>query len=51
MKLKMDINGNKTLYVRKGLKIQTNGNLPETHRKGLGPWTAREIAAYLAAIA
>lgn len=49
MKLKMDINGNKTLlcfYGGKNRRIQTNGNLPETHRNGIGPWTQQEILNY-----
>lgn len=51
MQLKMDVNGNKTLYLGKGHKIQTNGNLPETHRNGIGPWTYWEVMEYHTAIA
>ena len=36
LKLSKDVNGNKTLKVmphgERGFSIQTNGNLPETHR-------------------
>lgn len=45
----MDINGNKTLYILRGdktLRIQTNGNLPKTHRDGIGSWTEAEVDAY-----
>lgn len=45
-----DKNGNKTLRVKEGdsraRSIQTNGNLPRTHRDGIGEWTPAEVAAY-----
>jgi hypothetical protein len=43
MHLKLDINGNLTLYPQ---RIQTNGNLPRTHRDGIGEWTGGEVAEY-----
>lgn len=47
MKTGIDCNGNKVLRVtvpgRRGFSIQTNGNLPRTHRDGVGPWTASEM--------
>ena len=49
MKIKMDKNGNKTLYIvrdNKTSRIQTNGNLPMTHRDGIGSWTEYEIDLY-----
>jgi len=53
--LARDINGNKTLRIKEGdnraRSIQTNGNLPRTHRDGVGDWTPGEVAAYRAAIA
>lgn len=53
MLLKMDINGNKTLHAffrGKKRTVQTNGNLPTTHRNGIGPWTERELEEYLRAV-
>lgn len=48
-----DANGNKTLRVKIGdaraFSIQTNGNLPTTHRDGIGRHTQPEVDAYLAA--
>jgi hypothetical protein len=53
LKISRDKNGNKTLRVKIGnaraFSIQTNGNLPTTHRDGIGPHTQPEIDAYLAA--
>jgi hypothetical protein len=47
----MDINGNKILQVRfnlsRGFSVQTNGNLPMTHRDGVGFWTATELQDYV----
>lgn len=51
--LAMDRNGNKILRVHpstgRGFSIQTNGNLPKTHRNGIGDWTQGEVAAYVVA--
>jgi hypothetical protein len=45
-----DANGNTVLLIKKGRararSIQTNGNLPRTHRDGIGEWTNAEVAAY-----
>jgi hypothetical protein len=49
MKIYIDSNGNKTLKIN-GKRIQTNGNLPETHRLGIGAWTEKEVAKYLTQI-
>jgi hypothetical protein len=50
LKLGRDINGNKRLIIKEGDKraksIQTNGNLPLTHRDGIGSWTMAEVEAY-----
>jgi len=49
--LKMDRNGNKILRVGRGgrgfICIQTNGNLPQTHRSGIVEATAWEVADYV----
>jgi hypothetical protein len=45
-----DRNGNKTLRVGRGgrgFTIQTNGNLPQTHRCGVVEATAWEVADYV----
>lgn len=56
MRTFLDINGNKTLAVERqdilsfptrGFNIQTNGNLPRTHRDGIGPWTYPEVREYV----
>jgi hypothetical protein len=55
MKISTDVNGNKVLKVTvkdwfittRGYSIQTNGNLPRTHREGLGPWTVIELKLYV----
>jgi len=54
MKIKYDTNGNKTLSISKhdlagarGFSIQTLGNLPETHRNGVGKWTMFELKSYI----
>jgi hypothetical protein len=45
-----DVNGNTVLRIKEGRararSIQTNGNLPRTHRDGVGEWTGAEVAAY-----
>lgn len=50
-KISRDKNGNKIVKVsRPGLRsfsIQTNGNLPKTHRDGVGEWTAGEVGEYV----
>ena len=50
-KIGRDRNGNKVCRVHvqgaRGFSIQTNGNLERTHRDGVGPWTAGEVAAYV----
>ena len=46
----VDVNGNKVLsVVGARISIQTNGNLPGTHSRGVGDHTRGEIAAYIAA--
>lgn len=47
MKLTFDRNGNRVLRVVPGLAIQTNGNLPRTHRDGIGDWTVREVVGWV----
>ena len=53
--LGMDKNGNKKLTVKNGKEratsIQTNGNLPRTHRDGIGEWTTGEVEKYRAIVA
>ena len=50
-KLKMDKNGNQVLAIKKGnnraFSIQTNGNLYQTHRCGIGKHTATEVYKYI----
>jgi hypothetical protein len=50
----IDANGNSRLIVKTGAaratSIQTNGNLPRTHRDGIGEWTPGEVADFKAAI-
>ena len=46
----MDTNGNRIVHIKTrhgGFSIQTNGNLPETHRKGAGDWTAAEVSDFV----
>jgi hypothetical protein len=47
-----DTNGNKTLRITpphgRGFSIQTNGNLPATHRDGITERTEAEARAYVA---
>ena len=53
MKIKFDVNGNRCLKLDKsdigsrGFSVQTLGNLPRTHREGIGPWTMAEVYAYV----
>jgi hypothetical protein len=47
MKLTHDRNGNRFLRIRGMRGIQTNGNLPRTHRDGVGPWTEAEVSDYV----
>jgi hypothetical protein len=46
-----DRNGNRILRVQpshgRGFSIQTNGNLPRTHRDGVGDWTVTEARDYV----
>lgn len=52
-KLSRDRNGNRVLRVSipgvRGFSIQTNGNLPKTHRDGVGPWTSSEVRQWVQA--
>jgi hypothetical protein len=49
--LSRDINGNRTLKIHpgngRGFSIQTNGNLPATHRDGITERTGAEVSAYV----
>ena len=54
MEINFDTNGNRVLKYNKhdlggarGFSIQTLGNLPQTHRDGMGCWTEGEVRAYL----
>lgn len=54
MKIAWDSNGNRVLKVEssdlagaRGFSVQTLGNLPATHRDGIGPHTNKELRAYL----
>lgn len=46
-----DVNGNRTLRVKpkssRAFTIETNGNLPETHRQGVCEATPSEVSAYV----
>ena len=50
-KISRDVNGNKTVLVKvedhRAFSIQTNGNLPETHRLGLGADIEKEVISYV----
>lgn len=50
-KMGRDINGNKVVKVKpeggRGFSIQTNGNLPQTDRCGVGDWTRGEVLAWV----
>lgn len=49
-KMGRDKNGNKILHcssVEGGFSIQTNGNLPQTHRDGVTTGTDAEVCAYV----
>jgi hypothetical protein len=52
-KTSKDKNGNKivriTPHTGRGFSIQTLGNLPITHRDGVGAWTAGEVEAHVLA--
>jgi hypothetical protein len=52
-KKRIDTNGNSCLLIKTGTaratSIQTNGNLPKTHRDGIGEWTPGEVETYQAA--
>lgn len=52
-RIRLDRNGNKVCRVamegERGFSIQTNGNLVETDRNGVGPWTANEVSAWVRA--
>jgi len=47
----LDTNGNKVCKVKlppaRAFSIQTNGNLPQTHRNGVCEATAGEVQAYV----
>lgn len=54
MKISRDTNGNKILKVEKsdlagnkGFSVQTLGNLPMTHRDGIGSYTWGELVSYV----
>lgn len=47
-----DINGNKVCRIRNignAFSIQTLGNMPRTHRDGIGAWTEGEVRAHVLA--
>jgi len=50
-KTSLDLNGNKVVRITfpngRNLSIQTNGNLPETHRKGVCQATDKEVKTYV----
>ena len=50
-KLGRDINGNSLVRISaagiRGFSIQTNGNLPQTHRNGVGDYTHAEVVGYV----
>lgn len=52
IELTRDRNGHRVLRVgfkgARGFRIETNGNLPRTHRDGVGPWTLPEVRAWVA---
>ena len=49
--LSFDRNGNRTLTVKvspaRAFRVQTNGNLPRTHRDGIGLWTSTEVVDFV----
>ena len=54
-KIGRDRNGNKTVRVSpvngtRGFSIQTQGNLYQTNRDGVGEWTPSEVAGYVRAV-
>ena len=52
-KIGWDCNGNKVVKVKpakgRGFSIQTNGNLPLTHKRDVGTWTDGEVKRHVAA--
>lgn len=52
-KIARDVNGNKICKIipgnnLRGFSIQTNGNLPQTNRNGIGAaWTPGEVSEYV----
>ena len=51
-KIGRDYNGNKIVKVipengARGFRVQTLGNLDQTHRDGVGEWTPGEVAEYV----
>lgn len=46
-----DVNGNKLCTYKpesgRAFSVQTNGNMPETHRLGINPETPQEFAEYI----
>ncbi len=52
-KTSKDKNGNKVVRITpdtgRGFSIQTLGNLPQTHRDGVGSWTAGEVESHVLA--
>ena len=52
-KVSQDKNGNKILQVKpgngRGFSIQTNGNLPDTHRNGVNEHTSEEVKQWVEA--
>ena len=51
LKIRKDRNGNKIVYVKtlenRAFSIQTNGNLPGTHRNGISEQSEKEVIQYL----
>lgn len=49
--IRRDVNGNKCCLYRpakgKAFSVQTNDNMPETHRLGINPETPQEFAEYI----
>ena len=51
-KISRDRNGNKIVKIspvngERGFSIQTQGNLYQTNRDGIGEWTPSEVAGYI----
>ena len=54
-KIGRDTNGNKIVRIspgkgERGFSIQTQGNLYQTNRDGVGVWTPSEVAGYVRAL-